>query len=142
MTAPSRGTIDMQTDVEVLKSEIGGLRGSITEIAAKIDFLISLQVQIVRLETQHDTLRRDIDEAFSEIRGNDSDIGKINTHVNKALGGLRVLLLALTVLGAAANLYLVDKMVVLKENQDEIKVIDRRITVLESKPWPELTGGK
>jgi hypothetical protein len=132
----------MQTDVEVLKSEIGGLRGSITEIAAKIDFLISLQVQIVRLETQHDTLRRDIDEAFSEIRGNDSDIGKINTHVNKALGGLRVLLLALTVLGAAANLYLVDKMVVLKENQDEIKVIDRRITVLESKPWPELTGGK
>lgn len=130
-----------QTDVEVLKAEIGGLRGSITEIAAKIDFLISMQVQIVRLETQHDTLRRDIDLAFTEIRGSDGEITKINAHVNKAFGGLRVALLAMSLVGVLTNAYLLDKLSTIKQHQDEIKVIDRRVTVLESKLWPDVSGG-
>ena len=130
-----------QTDVEVLKAEINGLRGSLSEIAAKIDFLISMQVQIVRLETQQDTHRRDIDMAHALARENTTQISNINTYVNKAFGGLRVIMLCLTLVGAVSHLFIADKINTLSSAVEDIKAIDRRLTVMESKVWPNTSGG-
>lgn len=130
-----------QTDVEVLKTEINGLRGSLTEIAAKIDFLISMQVQIVRLETQQDNHRRDIDAAHTLARNNTDQINGINAYVHKALGGLRVVLLCLTLIGGVAHLFIADKINTLTSVLEDVKVIDRRLTVMESRVWPDTSGG-
>jgi hypothetical protein len=128
---------DMQTDIEVLKTEVRGLQSGISELAAKIDIIISMQVQLVRLQEQHDSQRQAMDRAFTTIREHKEHISGFQQIVSHIKGGA----LVATVLLGFLNWYLFDQINTLKRVDVDVKAVDRRVTIIESRIWPDVPGG-
>ena len=128
---------DMQTDIEVLKTEVRGLQSGISELAAKIDIIISMQVQLVRLQEQHDSQRQAVDRAFNALRGHKDHISGFHQIVNYIKGGA----LVATILMAFVNWYVIDQINTLKRVDVDVKAVDRRVTIIESRIWPDVPGG-
>lgn len=57
----------MEADIEVLKTQVGGLRDAIDGISSKIDSVLALQESLVRLQEQHSNTREALDRAFKLI---------------------------------------------------------------------------
>ena len=128
---------DMQTDIEVLKTEVRGLQTGISELAAKIDIIISMQVQLVRLQEQHDNQRQAVDRAFNTIREHKEQISGFQQVVGHIKGGA----LVATVLMAFVNWYVIDQINTLRRVDVDVKAVDRRGTIIESRIWPDVPGG-
>lgn len=128
---------DMQTDIEVLKTEVRGLQSGISELAAKIDIIISMQVQLVRLQEQHDSQRQAVDRAFNALREHKKHISGFHHVVSYIKGGA----LVATVLIAFVNWYVIDQINTLKRVDVDVKAVDRRVTIIESRIWPDVPGG-
>lgn len=128
---------DMQTDIEVLKTEVRGLQSGISELAAKIDIIISMQVQLVRLQEQHDNQRQAVDRAFTTIREHKKHISGFQQVIWLIKGGA---LVAAVLLGFL-NWYLFDQINTLKRVDVDVKAVDRRVTIIESRIWPDVPGG-
>lgn len=128
---------DMQTDIEVLKTEVRGLQTGISELAAKIDIIISMQVQLVRLQEQHDNQRQAVDRAFNTIREHKEQISGFQQVVGHIKGGA----LVATVLMAFVNWYVIDQINTLRRVDVDVKAVDRRVTIIESRIWPDVPGG-
>lgn len=131
----------MQTDVEILKVEMRGLQGSMSEIVAKMDMLIAMQVQIVRLQEQQDTQRQAMDRAFDSIRTNREAVSAVDNSFQRAYSFIKGGALVGTLLLAFVQWYVVDQINTLKQVDVEIKAVDRRMTVIESRLWPDVVGG-
>ena len=58
---------DMQTDIGVLKAEVKNLADVIANIGAKMDILLSMQVQLVQLQERHEHTKEQLDAANSKI---------------------------------------------------------------------------
>ena len=127
----------MQTDIEVLKTEVRGLQSGISELAAKIDIIISMQVQLVRLQEQHDSQRQAVDRAFNALREHKDHISGVHQVVNYIKGGA----LVATILMAFVNWYVIDQINTLKRVDVDVKAVDRRVTIIESRIWPDVPGG-
>ena len=127
----------MQTDIEVLKTEVRGLQTGISELAAKIDIIISMQVQLVRLQEQHDNQRQAVDRAFNTIREHKEQISGFQQVVGHIKGGA----LVATVLMAFVNWYVIDQINTLRRVDVDVKAVDRRVTIIESRIWPDVPGG-
>lgn len=128
---------DMQTDIEVLKTEVRGLQTGISELATKIDIIISMQVQLVRLQEQHDSQRQAVDRAFNALREHKEHISGFHQVVNYIKGGA----LVATILMAFVNWYVIDQINTLKRVDVDVKAVDRRVTIIESRIWPDVPGG-
>ncbi|MDI7005144.1 hypothetical protein [Pseudomonas aeruginosa] len=57
----------MEADIEVLKTQVGGLREAIDGISSKIDSVLAMQESLVRLQEQHSNTREALDRAFKLI---------------------------------------------------------------------------
>ena len=128
---------DMQTAIEVLKTEVRGLQSGISELAAKIDIIISMQVQLVRLQEQHDSQRHAVDRAFNALSEHKEHISGFHQVVNYIKGGA----LVATILMAFVNWYVIDQINTLKRVDVDVKAVDRRVTIIESRLWPDVPGG-
>lgn len=127
----------MQTDIEVLKTEVRSLQQGVSEVAAKIDIIMSMQVQIVRLQEQHDGHRQAVDRAFAAIREQKQQVSELNSLRNVVKGGA----LVATLLFAFAQWYVLGQLTTLQRVDTDVKMIDRRVLSVESKLWPDTTGG-
>jgi hypothetical protein len=132
---------DMQTDVEVLKTELRNVLSSVVAVSAKVDILISLQGQLIRLEAEQGTHRRDIDNIGDSVRVVSTHLTEVDAHKNKAIGGLRVLILAGGLIIGLAQFYMIEKVRYIENNTTEIKYMDRRMAAIEAKLWPDTSGG-
>ena len=50
----------VNADIAVLKSEVSGLHSAISEVCAKMDVLLNMQVQLVRLQERSDQVQQEI----------------------------------------------------------------------------------
>lgn len=62
----------VNADIAVLKTEVSGLHSAISEVCAKMDVLLNMQVQLVRLQERSDQVQQEIGRvrADSESRLN------------------------------------------------------------------------
>lgn len=57
----------MEVDIEVLKTQVRGLREAVDGISSKIDSVLVLQESLVRLQEQHSNTREALERAFKLI---------------------------------------------------------------------------
>ena len=50
----------VNADIAVLKTEVSGLHSAISEVCAKMDVLLNMQVQLVRLQERSDQVQQEI----------------------------------------------------------------------------------
>ncbi len=124
----------MQTDVEVLKSEMRGLQTGMADLNAKMDIVMSMQVQMVRLQEQQESTRQGLDRAFSSIRETRQATTAMETQMHKALSFVKGGALVGTILMAFVQWYVIDQI-------NTLKAVERRVTMVESKVWPDVVGG-
>lgn len=129
---------DMQTDIEVLKTEVRSLQTGVSEVAAKMDIILSMQVQIVRLQEQHDGHRQAVDRAFAAIREQKIQVREFNRLTSFIKGGA----LVATLLFAFVQWYVLGQIKTLERVDADVKALDRRTSSVESKLWPDLRSSK
>lgn len=127
----------MQSDIEVLKTEVRGLHSAVSDIGTKMDILLALQVQMVRLQEQHDNTRQALDRAFEAI-------SNVKTTANSTEGRFifwRGLFLGGAFVGAIlvgfAEWYVIQQIHTLQEVADKANGFNLRLTLMERKVWPD-----
>lgn len=132
----------MQTNVEVLKSEMRGLQASVADIGAKMDLLLSMQVQIVRLQEQQDNTKEAVTRVFSNMREDRQRIGQTESTVHRTLSFVRGGALVGAVLFAFAQWYVLQQLNVIDKLDTTMGAVDRRVITIESRLWPDIAGGR
>lgn len=132
----------MQTDIEVLKTEMRGLQTAISEVGSKMDMLLGMQVQIVRLQEQHDSTKQSVDRAFSSIRDMGGRVQTTESTVHKVLSFVKGGALVGALLFGFAQWYVMQQLAAINRIDADLSVIDRRMIAVEAKIWPDTIGGR
>lgn len=131
----------MHIDLEVMKSEISGLRGAMQEVGAKMDLIINMQLSITTLQERNSHQQAALDRAFSSIKEvrniADSATSSHATLLSFVRGGAFVG----AILFAFAQWYVLQQISRLEDVSKEFTVIDRRILAVEGKLWPSVGPG-
>lgn len=125
-------------DISVLKTEIASLHRSIDTLSGKMDQVMAIQVQIVKLQEQHSTTRQGVDRAFIEIRNIEASVkdvaedlqdvgGRLNTFVSRVGGGM----LIAGILLAAINWFFVRQMDVIDRTAERQITTEQRLAGAE-----------
>lgn len=131
----------MDTDVEVLKAEMRNLQTSVSEVGAKLDVLLGMQIQLVRLQEQHDHTRQALDRAFSSLKDTKTRSEETEGKVAKALSFVRGGALVGAMLFGFAQWYVLQQLEIIKQVEANVTAIDRRIISIEARVWPDVAGG-
>lgn len=131
----------MDTDVEVLKAEMRNIQTSMSEVGAKLDVLLGMQIQLVRLQEQHDHTRQSLDRAFSSLKDTKTRSEETEGKVAKALSFVRGGALVGAMLFGFAQWYVLQQLEVIKQVEANVTAIDRRIISIEARVWPDVAGG-
>lgn len=131
----------MNTDVEVLKAEMRNLQTSVSEVGAKMDMILGMQVQLVRLQEQHDHTRQAVDRAFDSIKTTRTRSEETESKVAKVLGFVRGGAAVGAILFAFAQWYVLQQLDVIKQVESSVGAIDRRVISIEARMWPDVAGG-
>lgn len=138
MTTETFNTID----IEVMKSELTELRQDVHQINAKMDVILQMQVSITQLQERHETQKSSLERAFSAIKENkhssDNVASELSRWVSFAKGGAIVG----AVLFGAAQWYMLKQIESLEKTSGAYFSLDRRITFVETKIWPDLRPGE
>ena len=131
----------MNTDVEVLKADMRNLQTSVSEVSAKMDMLLSMQVQLARLQEQHDHTRQAVDRAFNSLKDTRDRSEQTEGKVAKALSFVRGGALVGALLFGFAQWYVLQQLEIIKQVEANVTAIDRRIISIEARAWPDVAGG-
>jgi hypothetical protein len=138
MTTETFNTIDIQ----VMKSELTELRNDVHQIGAKMDVILQMQVAISQLQERHETQKGALDRAFSAIKENkhrsDSTNSELSRWVSFIKGGAAVAAL----LYGFTQWYMLQQIDKLEKTSGAYFSLDRRITFVETKIWPDLRPGE
>lgn len=133
----------MSTDIELLKMEVQGLHKGVNDIGTKMDMLLALQVQLVRLQEQHDNTRDSLDRAFKHISSVRTEISEVDLKVSSV--GSKLTFWRGLVLGGAfigtflmgfAQWYVLQQIHALEEVANQAAGFNLRMTLIENKVWP------
>lgn len=124
--------MQMQTDIEVLKSEVMGIKEAVSGVASKMDMLLALQVQLVRLQEQHDTTRKTLESSFDAIHDIRERVEKSEGRISTAIGVIKGGLIIGTFLFSFTLWYVQDQLHNLKEVAKQANSFDMRLTIMES----------
>lgn len=121
----------MEADIEVLKTQVGGLRDVIDGISSKIDSVLAMQESLVRLQEQHSNTREALDRAFKMI----VEVREESEHTaNKVsswgVGGAVAFLLGGVILGMV-QWYAMKRDTEISRIGDSMVTIERRLAWIE-----------
>lgn len=137
-----RGDPDMTTetfntiDIEVMKTELLELRNDIHQIGTKMDVIIQMQVSITQLQERHETQRGALDRAFTALKENRNRAEETTAHLHRVMGFVKGGLAVGALLFAFAQWYVLQQIDKLEQTSKAFTVVDRRLTYVESKLWP------
>lgn len=138
MTTETYNTID----IEVIKSEMLELRNDIHQIGAKMDVVLQMQIAITQLQERHETQKGGLDRAFHSIKENkrssDDTASELSRWISFAKGGAAVAI----VLYGFTQWYMLQQIEKLEKTSGAYFSLDRRITFVETKIWPDLRPGE
>ena len=133
---------DVHTDIEVLRAEIGGLRATVSEVGAKMDMLIAMQVQLVGLQKDIEHTRASVDRAFDALRSTKNLAESTEGRLTKAISTWKGAAAVGVILFAFAQWYVLQQLQIIKDTAMTVSAIERRMHYIEAKVWPDKTGGK
>lgn len=121
----------MEADIEVLKTQVGGLREAIDGISSKIDSVLAMQESLVRLQEQHSNTREALDRAFKlivEVREESEHTA--NKVSNWGVGGAVAFLLGGVIIGMV-------QWYAMKRDNEISRIGDSLVTVERRLAWIE-----
>ena len=133
---------DVQVDIEVLRTEIGALRTNVSEVGAKMDMLLAMQVQIVGLQKDIEHTRASVDRAFDGLRTTKDLAVLTESRLSKVISAGRGAALVASLLFAFAQWYVMQQLETIKGTSTSVSAIERRLHYIEAKIWPDVAGGK
>ena len=136
------GMADVQTDIEVLRAEIGGLRATVSEVGAKMDMLIAMQVQLVGLQKDIEHTRASVDRAFDALRSTNNLAAETDSRLSKAISTWKGAAGVGIILFGFVQWYVLQQLQIIKDTTAAVSAIERRLHYIEAKVWPETTGSK
>ncbi len=134
--------VDAHTDIEVLRAEIGGLRATVSEVGAKMDMLIAMQVQLVGLQKDIEHTRASVDRAFDSLRSTKTLAEATEGRLAKAISTWKGAAAVGVILFGFAQWYVLQQLQIIKDTTATVSAIERRLYYIEAKVWPDTTGGK
>jgi ribulose kinase len=133
---------DVDVDIEVLRTEIGALRTNISEVGAKMDMLLAMQVQLVGLQKDIEHTRASVDRAFDGLRATKELAKATDIKLSKAVSAGRGAAFVGAILFAFAQWYVLQQLQVIKGTSEAVIAVDRRLHYIEAKIWPDVAGGR
>lgn len=139
----------MEADIEVLKTQVGGLREAIDGISSKIDSVLAMQESLVRLQEQHSNTREALERAFNLI----VEVREESEHTaarvsNWGVGGAVAFLLGGVILGMV-QWYAMKRDNEISRIGDSLVTVERRLAWIEHDKYgraeqrpPENKGGE
>ena len=135
----------VETDIQVLESKLTGLTRSFDQMAgqltAKMDSMMSMQLQMARLQEQQAHMQAAQDRMFSAHEKHRIRIEGVETSVGKTLSFVRGTVLVGTVLCIFAQWYAVGQLDVVQETAKNVATNDRRIFMIEQDRLPIRSSG-
>jgi phage shock protein A len=132
----------VNVDIEVLRTEIGALRTNVSEVGAKMDMLLSMQVQLVGLQKDIEHTRASVDRAFDGLRTAKELAVSTDNKLSKAISAGRGAGLVGAVLFAFAQWYMLEQLQAIKDTSASVVAVERRLHYIEAKVWPDVAGGR
>lgn len=121
----------MESDIEVLKTQVSGLREAVDNVSSKIDSVLALQESLVRLQEQHSNTREALERAFKLIVEVREESGHTANKVsNWGVGGAVAFLLG-GVIVAMIQWYAMKRDNEVDRMGDSLVTLERRIGWLE-----------
>lgn len=124
-------SISPETDVEVLKSELKGLKQSLSEVSIKMDLIIGIQMQMTGLQKDMEHHRVTSDRAFSSVEGLRARVMQTESSLlqmkSVVTGGLAVGVL----LFGFAQWYVLGQLSLLEQMAKDTRKMDRRMYIME-----------
>ena len=121
----------VETDVKVLKSELSALTVAVERMSAKLDAVVTLQVETAKMQTEQRQHSEALERAFRAIGENRGRTGELETKVTKSMAFVRGAMFVGALLFGFVQWYALDKISDLKWVGSQLNVIDRRVLVLE-----------
>lgn len=131
---------DMQTEVEILKVEMRGMASGMTQLIVKMDSMLAMQTQIVRLQEQQDNARLAMDRAFTTIREVEARADITESKVNQSLSFIRGALFVSALVFSGLQWYVIKQIESASKAGDVIAAVDRRLFTLETRIRPDTHG--
>lgn len=136
---------DMQTDIGVLKAEVKNLADAISNVGAKMDILLSMQVQLVQLQERHEHAKEQLDTANAKIDAAQALASETASQMTKYYSFINGVMLSGALFFGFIQWYVISQINHVKEMDDTIQVIERRLDSLGTKTWfsaPDKEGDK
>lgn len=138
-----RGSTDMTTetyntiDIEVMKSELSDLRSDVHQIVAKMDMVLQMQVSITQLQERQETSKHAQDRVFSAIKENKARADDTSSELSRVVSFVKGGAFIGAILFAFAQWYTIQQIEKLEKTAEAFVIVDRRLTFMESKLWPD-----
>jgi len=129
--------MQMQIDIEVLKTELHNVRCAVSDIGAKMDILLALQTQIVRLQEQHDNVRQALERAFVGLNEVREVAETTETKLMTAKAFFRGAVFVGFILFGFAQWYVLQQLEKLQEIAVYAEDYNLRLTLMERALWPD-----
>lgn len=126
---------DMQTDIGVLKAEVKNLADVISNIGAKMDILLSMQVQLVQLQERHEHAKEQLDAANAKIDAAQALASETAIRMTKYYSFVNGVMLAGALFFGFIQWYVISQIRHVEEMDNSIEVIERRLDSLGTKTW-------
>ena len=126
---------DMQTDIGVLKAEVKNLADVISNIGAKMDILLSMQVQLVQLQERHEHTKEQLDTANSKIEAAQTLASETAIKMTRYYSFINGVMLTGAIFFGFIQWYVVSQINHIEQMDTSIQVIERRLDSLGSKTW-------
>lgn len=126
---------DMQTDIGVLKAEVKNLADVISNIGAKMDILLSMQVQLVQLQERHEHTKEQLDAANNKITEAHTLASATALKMTKYYSFVNGVMLTGALFFGFIQWYVIGQIQQVEEMDNSIQVIERRLDSLATKTW-------
>lgn len=124
---------DMVSDIEVLKSDVASLHSAIDTVCAKMDILLSMQVQLVQLQERHEHTKETLNSSFNAIRNLETLSQTNNMTLVKSISLVRGFVIAIVILFGFLQWYALTEIENVENNIKAVQAVDRRVILLENK---------
>lgn len=134
---------DMQTDIGVLKAEVKNLADVISSIGAKMDILLSMQVQLVQLQERHEHTKEQLDTANGKIAAAHALANETSIRMTKYYSFVNGVMLTGALFFGFIQWYVIDQINNVEKMETSIQVIERKLEAIATKTWfppPENEG--
>jgi hypothetical protein len=121
----------MQTDIGVLKSRLEYLGHSIETVNGKLDLIVQMQVQLVRLQEQFEATRSTLHEAQRDAREVTTRVSLVEHSISDFKSAARGILVVGVVFFSFVQWYVLGQIEQVKHNVEGIQKNTARIDLIE-----------